>query len=513
MSRKFFFFPLLVIAFFLLCLRLFWLQIIKKEENRLLSEGNRIRIIRKQALRGVFFDCKGRQLVRNSQKGRQYLYPYEFAHVLGYIAQADEKELIELRKNIDFSNYLTASDSVYLVGKSGLEKKYDRELRGKDGGVIVEVNSLGEIVREIRQYQSQNGENLKLNLDLDLQKKIYQLIKDKKGAAVASNPQTGEVLALVSSPSFDPNLFTLPTEEFLAQVKELFNNSDQPLFNRAVSGLYPPGSIFKIVTAIAGLEEGKINNTTQIEDEGELKIEQFGRIYTYANWYFSQYGQKEGVLDLVKALKRSNDIFFYKTGEKLGIKKLSEWARYFGLGQTLEIDLEEEAMGLIPDDEWKKEKKNEDWYLGDTYITSIGQGDLLLTPLQTNQIVSVVAAQGKFCQPHLYNLENKNYCFNLKIKKENLALVYEGLKEACENGGTAPIFANFKPKVGCKTGTAESGDTQNKTHAWFSVFAPLDNPQIVLTVLLEKAGEGSKEAAPLAKEILSFWFKNNGQAD
>lgn len=486
MKPKFLPFIFLLITVFLgLWLDLFYLQIVKGAENRELTQKNRVKIIKTPALRGIIYDQNGKILVRNRPEGREYIYGDILAHVLGYIGEISAEEL-------DDSSYEMGD----IVGKMGIEKEYDALLRGKDGGIIVETDVLGKTVREIKKQEPQEGISLNLTLDLDLQKKAFAVLNERKGVIVISDPRIGAILALVSSPSFNPN-----------KIEEVFNNPNQSMFNRVISGLYPPGSIFKIVTSIAGLEEGKINSSTLIEDTGEIKIEKYGKEYTYSNWYYTQYGKKEGMVDVVKAIKRSNDIYFYKTGEWLGITKLVEWSKYFGLGELLRVDLPGEAGGLVPTPKWKKEQKTESWYLGDTYITAIGQGNLLLTPLQVNQMASVIAGEGRLCQPHLLSESSNNLCYDLDIKSENLALVKEGMKQACEEKGTAPIFADFSPQVGCKTGTAEFGDPQDRTHAWFTVFAPWEEPEIVVTVLLEKAGEGSKQAAPVAKEILKYWFE------
>lgn len=512
-------FIILLFSFFIiLWSRLFYLEILQGKQNNLLAQENRIRIIKVPGTRGVIFDRESKILVRNRQDGREYLYPETLAHVLGYLGETDEKDL---------------EDSFYevfdIIGKSGIEKQYDKILRGRDGRILVETDSLGKIIREIKKEEPQAGKDLALTLDLDLQLKAFSLLKGRKGAIIASNPKTGEILSLVSLPSFDPNLFTLtkqinPVFERSAaneeserqtgfssarnkEINQVLQDPNQPLFNRAITGLYPPGSTFKIVTALSALEEEKITKDTQIEDTGEIKVGP----YTYSNWYFLQYGGKDGQVNVVKAIKRSNDIFFYQVGERLGINKLALWSERFGLGKILGIDLPGEAAGLIPTPQWKKEVKTENWYLGDTYITAIGQGNLLLTPLAVNQVTSIIAAQGKSCTPHLLK-DRKVNCEALKIKPENLQLVKEGMKEACTKGGTASVFFDFKPQVACKTGTAEYGLTgqlksKAQTHAWFTVFAPADEPEIGVTVLLEGAGEGSKEAAPIARDLLKYWFK------
>jgi penicillin-binding protein 2 len=505
-SRILFFYAVLVLAFLSLWARLFWLQIVKGRENQNLAEENRIKIIKTPAPRGVIYDINDHILARNRPEGREYVYGPTLAHVLGYVAEASREELCDTVGMQD------------IVGKMGVEKQYDEILRGKPGGILVEEDANGRVIREIKQIDPISGRSLKINIDLMLQQQAVKLLENKRGAIIATNPQTGAVLALASSPSFNPNAFCQP--DLADQLEQIFQNPNQPMFNRAINGLYPPGSTFKIVTAIAGLEEEVIDKSTLVEDVGILKIGD----YSFANWYFTQYNRTEGEVDILKAIQRSNDIYFYKTGEWLGITKLSDWAKYFGLEQPAGIDLPAEAGGLIPTSEWKRENKLEPWYLGDTIITSIGQGNLLLTPVQVNQMASVIAADGKLCQPHLFkeivNHSENSYqdinkkdlpdfsdCQKLAIKAENLRLVKEGMRLACAEGGTGYPFFNFQPQVGCKTGTAEFGHPQDKTHAWFTVFAPWDNPEILVTVLLEEAGEGSAEAAPLAQKLLDWWFK------
>jgi len=501
-TRISFFRLMLVLAFLFLWSRLFWLQIVKGAENKERANNNRIRVKRIPALRGVIYDFKGNILARNRPEGRDYLYKDVFAQVIGYLGEVSPAEKF---KQQSVFHYLALADkkSPVLVGKMGLEKQYDSELRGEAGGILVEVNALGNIIREIKKQEPKAGKNLNLNLDLGLQQKAFQTLRGRKGAVVATDPRTGAVLALVSSPSFDPNIFSQrSSNKNLETIKKTLTNSGQPMFNRAIAGLYPPGSTFKIVTATAGLEEGKINASTLIEDTGEIKAGNS----TFGNWYFRQYGKTEGMVDLIKALQRSNDIYFYNVGKKLGINKLAEWAKYFGLGQKSGIDLKEEVKGLVPSPEWKEKKRLEKWYLGDTFITAIGQGNLQLTPLQVNQMSSIIASMGKLCQPHLLKNEKSN-CQKLNIKPVNLTLVKKGMERACSKGGTGWPFFNFSPRVGCKTGTAEYGDSKSKTHAWFTVFAPIDDPEINVTVLLESAGEGSNEAAPVAKKMLEYWFK------
>jgi len=476
------FYAMLLLVMAVLVGRLVMLQVVDRDYYRVLADENRVTLEVIRADRGLLYDRHGEVLVRNMPEGRDYIYGEAMSHVLGYVAEASEAELEEY----------SMGD---MVGKMGIEKEYDERLRGEDGGVVVEQDADGEVLREIGRREPRAGESLELSLDLGLQRKAYEVMAERRGALIVSQPETGEILALVSSPGFDPD-----------EIEKFLEDKDLPLFNRAIGGEYPPGSTFKLVTAVGALEEGKIDETTEIEDTGEIKIGP----YRFGNWYYDQYGRKEGMLNVVRGMARSNDIFFYKLGEGLGITALADWARYFGLGSATEIDLPGEANGLMPSPEWKEEFKGEQWFLGDTYITAIGQGDILMTPLQVNQMMSLLANGGKWCRPQILKAEAED-CQKLDISAKTLELVTEGLRQVCEAGGTAWPFFEFKVKgervyIAGKTGTAEFGDPEERTHAWFSGFAPIEEPQIVVTVLLEAAGEGSDQAAPVVKDLLSYWF-------
>lgn len=489
------FYWILLIFFIWLLGKLMILQLAEFKYYQSLADENRISLTILPATRGIFYDRFNQVLVNNAPGGREYVNGESSSQVLGYVGEVSEEELAICREQNICQRRLKD-----LVGKTGLEQEYDEKLRGIDGGLLIETDAEGNKLREIGRQEPVAGENITLTLDIGLQKEAYKLLQGRKGAVVVSEPKTGEILALVSSPGFKPD-----------KLAEYLTNKDLPLFNRAIGGEYPPGSVFKIITAIAALEEGKIDAKTLIEDTGEIKVGS----YSYSNWYFTQYGRKEGQLNLIRALARSNDIFFYKLGEELGMIKLADWAKYFNGGVRTQIDLPGEANGLIPDPEWKKKFIGESWYLGDTYIAAIGQGNILMTPLQVNQMTEVVANDGWWCQPHLAKFIEAN-CKKLEIQEKNLNLVKEGMKQVMETGGTAWPFFDFKVKgqkmaVAGKTGTAEFGSDvkseQAQTHAWFTGFAPADQPQIVVTVLLEAAGEGSYQAAPVAKDLLKYWLE------
>jgi len=508
---------LLVVLGLVLCLmltKLAELQLVFGSNNRKTADNNRLRQIANPAPRGLIFDRAKRQLVENiplyrsceveektqtivcrkllrdealraeveggvnaeklrTDVGRNYPYGKVLAHLLGYLGEVNEDEV----KNGSFR----LGD---FVGRMGMEQQYEKNLRGVNGLEVTEVNTQGEIIRDLGKIEPVAGENLYLTVDAELSRVAYEALAGRPGAVVATEAKTGKVLVLVSSPSFDPN--NLETK--------YFQDPQTPLFFRTISGTYPPGSVFKIVTATAAIEEGKVDQNTLYKDSGIIQIGDF----SFKNWYFTQYGRTEGEIGIVKAISRSTDTFFYKVGEWTGAQKVVDWAMIYGLGAKTGINLPGEAAGLVPDPQ-------KEWYLGNTYHLAIGQGDLLVTPLQQNQLGAVIANNGKWCKPILTENEAVD-CRDLNLKKETLDLIKDGLVAACSPGGTAYPLFDFKPQVACKTGTAEIGDKAENTHAWLTAFAPADDPQIVVTVLVEAGGQGSDQAAPIARKVLEKWF-------
>ena len=532
-ARFYIFLGLLTIGFLLLVGKLFELQVVFGSKNRALAEGNRIKKEVIPAPRGIIYDRYGKELVRNVpiyrlrveegcedeegcfkvisrdealnleaqgklddlriDIGRDYLYREALAHILGYLGEATKEE-------VELGKYQIGD----LVGRMGIEEKYDRLLRGQDGGLIYEVDAYGNKIREIGRFEPISGNDLHLLIDAELSKKAYESLAEKPGAVVISKVENNEILVLVSSPSFNPNLLSKTEngdEKNQEKIKDLLENPLKPFFNRAITGAYPPGSTFKIVTATAGIEEGKVDENTIYNDTGQIQIGE----YVYRNWYFTQYGKTEGEIDIVMAIKRSTDTFFYKVGEWVGATRLAEWAYAFGLGKKTGIKLPGEVAGFVPTPKEKQRLKGERWFLGNTYHFAIGQGDMLTTPLQVNNLTSVIANDGELCSPSLLEDEEVN-CQSLRLKDLSLRLVKEGMKEVCSPKGTAFPFFEFKPQVACKTGTAEFGDPEEKTHAWLTAFAPFDKPDIVATALIEKGGEGSYIAAPVVKEIMDYYF-------
>lgn len=547
---------LIVIIFFGLFLRAFKLQIIDGKKNQELAENNRIMKVKISGPRGTIFDRHGEVLAKNLpifktvKDGKEVVigrdealklqaagdddnlflgfsrnYPGRevFSHIVGYLGEVSEEEI---NQSISPAQNYSLGD---LIGRTGIEKFYENSLRGTDGGELVEVDTNGKILRRLGKEEPLPGKDLFLAVDAGLQKIAAAEMAGKKGAVVASNPENGEILILYSSPSYDPNIFLQKSEEKLNALLE--DKTDLPLLNRAISGTYPPGSVFKIVTTVAGLEDKKITKNTLINDPGVIYVGS----YKYANWYFTGYGKTEGEINVVRAIKRSTDTFFYKLGEMVGIERLVFWAKKFKLDQIFGLDLEGEVPGFIPSPEWKQKVMGEPWFLGNTYHLSIGQGDLALTPLGINMMTAAVANEGKFCQPRMLKVgsDEKIEFQKIGIKQETIDIVKEGMIGVCSTGGTAYPFFDFRvptrnqgsgeqsepgsyfvPQVACKTGTAEYlEDGKTKTHAWFTVFtlpeenSLLEEKSLVLTVLVEGGGEGSSVAAPIAKEILKEFFK------
>jgi penicillin-binding protein 2 len=570
-SRGFLLPVVLGIITVLLLGKLFTLQLVQGDTYKKLADSNKTRTQIIHAPRGVIFDRNGLPLVYNTPGFLQTIrdssgtvlkskhlskdealkliakedrsveiailreYPYKEAtsHVLGYTGQISEEEI----KSFEFKDYL-AND---WIGKNGIERQYEHVLKGIDGKRLIEVDALGKPMRPLGQTDPMPGQNITLTIDAKLQEKVYQVTKDvRKGAVVVSTPD-GQILAMVSQPTYDSNLFTLDetykaASDSAYQTIEsmLLDSENQPLLDRAIGGTYPPGSTFKIVTAVSGLEHNVIDGDFHITDTGILKVGEF----SFANWYFTQYGRTDGEVNVIKALSRSNDIYFYKLGQMLGVDKLSETARKFGLGEKLGIDLGGEMKGLVPSKKWKKETLNEDWYLGDNYHYGIGQGYLLTTPLQVNSWTQTVANGGTFYQPRLLKNQQANVKNKELLSKETLSLVREGMLDSCREGGVAFPFFGYSVKnpslkskidgkdffeakpatgsavtkdsvgvsVACKTGTAQHGGEDTKPHAWITLFAPAYNPEVVVTVLVESAGEGSSVAGPIAKKVLDAYF-------
>ncbi len=510
------------VFFCVLVSRLFQLTVVKGVYYRSLSEENRIREIIIEPQRGSIIDRKGFPLVDNTPadinasgfrllSARSYHDGEVYGHMVGYRQVADQTDI----QDDDCLTKLTSGDK---VGKKGIEKLYECALRGKHGGKLVEVDAHGRYVRTLNVIPPENGSTVQLALDESLQKKAYEVVKNKRAAIVGLKPKTGELLVMASSPSFNPQAFE---DDMSSEIEKYFTDKNKPMFNRALEGTYPPGSTFKIVMAAGALEDNKIDEKTIYKDTGFLKA----GAQSFGNWYYLEYGKMEGDVDVIKAIQRSNDIFFYQVGGKMGPVSVKSWAEKFGYGNKTGIGLDE-STGTIPSPFWKEDVLKEQWYTGDTYNMAIGQGYILATPIQVALSTSIIANDGYLCKPkllkngttHRNGIDEKDVtseCQKVALSEKTLSLLKEGMIKACAPGGTGwPLF-HFGVKNGnqsteittaCKTGTAESHEGNDKPYAWFTVYAPAKNPEIILTVMVENAGQGSDEAGPLAREVLNSYF-------
>lgn len=441
---------------------------------------------------------------------REYPYKDLMSHVLGYTGRISEEEYKDKKDKYLFSDF---------IGKMGLEKTYESFLKGENGKKQIEVDVFGKPIKNLSSKEVIPGSNVNLSLDLSFQgavtsalQKGLQKVNSQKGVAVVLNPQNGQILSLVSLPSFDNNLFAkeISPEDF----SNLSNDSLQPLFNRVIAGAYPSGSTIKPFTASAGLEEGIITPQTTINDSGEIRI---------GDWVFPDW-KAHGTVDVYKAISQSCNVFFYHVGggygdiKGVGAEKLGEYFKKFGFGQTTGVDLTGEAQGQIPSPDWKEKIKKEPWYLGDTYHMAIGQGDVLVTPLQMVNAIASIANGGKLYKPtfldKITDFKGETVKqFTSQVIKENfvsqstLEVVREGMRQAVTEGSARSLNSLPVPIAG-KTGTAEFGENNQGKHAWFAGFAPFDNPQIALVILVEGGGEGSETAVPIAQEIFDYYFKH-----
>lgn len=437
---------------------------------------------------------------------RQYLAGPAWSHLLGYVGKINAQEYEDNK-----GTYLLSDN----MGKTGLEKQYESYLKGRHGQKIIEVDALGREKKIISQTQYIAGDSLILSVDSGLQKKIYEILQTKiksgRGSVIVSNPQTGEILALIDYPSYDNNLFAqgIKSDDY----KKLLEDPNKPLFARSIFGEYPSGSTIKPTIAAAALQEKVITKNTTVNSTGGIKVKE---------WFFPDWqAGGHGTTNVVKAIAQSVNTFFYYIGggygdfEGLNIDRLDKYFKLFGLGERTGIDLPGERSGFVPTPQWKEEVKKEQWYIGDTYHVSIGQGDVLVTPLQVNAWTATIANGGKYLQPHLasgviHPDGTKEFFPPLIIRdnfisSENINIVREGMRETVKTG-SARSLNDFKVAIAGKTGTAQWSTTKNN-HAWFTAFAPYITPTFAVTVLIEEGGEGSSIAVPIAKEIFQYWFK------
>ena len=573
-------------AFIILMSRLFYLQIIKGKEYQRLSKNNCIRLQTIDAQRGMIFDRKKKLLVDNRpsfnlgiilkdagdvavtvkklagylelpadelmdtikkskrttyqpiflkkdierddlakievnqydlpgvmvvvKPKRNYIYPKLAAHLIGYLGEINQRELRDI--NYHSGDYL---------GRYGVEKIAEKFLRGKRGGQQVEVNSMGQMIKKLKTQKAVSGNKIYLSIDYQLQEKTEELLIGLTGAVVAIEPSSGLVLTLANSPAFDSNLFVsgLSTTKW----KELRSNLARPMENKAVQGRYPPASTYKIVTAMAGLEEKVITANTTFNCSGYM---------SYGNRRFHCWKKHgHGSVNVVQALERSCDVFFYHLGQKLGVDVLARYAQGCGLGSLTGIKLQDEARGLIPTSAWKKRRFGENWQGGETLSIAIGQGYNLTTPLQMAVLTAAVANGGRVYRPMIITQiksiegeillkESPELMRKIPVSKATLEVVKQGLRAVVNSShGTARRVADKNIIICGKTGTAQvvgrkkntaEADPdqlpQHKAHAWFIGYAPADRPRIAVAALVEHGEHGSSTAAPIVAKIIKFYL-------
>lgn len=450
---------------------------------------------------------------------RHYPHGKMGAHMIGYIGRINDKDLIKLAENDVLSNY-KGSDH---IGKSGIEQSYEAELHGTTGFQQVEIDADGKAVRVLSSNAPVSGNNLVLSADIKLQEIAETAFGERRGALVAIKPSTGEVLAFVSMPTFDSNLFVdgIDTENW-----KLLNESlDKPLINRPLRGIYPPGSTFKPFTALAGLEAGKREPPFSISDAGYFMLPNSS--HRYRDWKPGGHGN----VDMRRAITISCDTFFYGLAIELGIEKLTDFVRHFGFGQKSGIDIAGEVGGLLPTPEWKQRRFKQPWYKGETVIVGIGQGYTLATPMQLAQATAILANKGVAMRPHLVSgITNSKTGISkvsttvvnntISLKDKNLEIVNLGMIDVTLPGGTAAsVGANAGYSIAAKTGTAQViGIKQNekynerlvnerhRDHALFIAYAPAENPTIALAVIVENGGHGGSAAGPIARKVMDYYL-------
>ncbi|KPB74717.1 penicillin-binding protein 2 [Pseudomonas cannabina] len=442
---------------------------------------------------------------------RHYPLGAHFAHSIGYVGRINEKEAAQL------DNDYRGTQS---IGKTGIERFYESELHGRVGYEEVETNAQGRVLRVLKHTDPIPGKNITLSLDAHLQEAAEKALGDRRGSVVALDPETGEVLAMVSKPSFDPNLFV--TGISFKQYAALRDSIDRPLFNRVLRGLYAPGSTVKPEVAIAGLDSGVVNASTKVFDPGYFQLPDFD--HKYRNWNHSG----DGWVDMDTAIMRSNDTYFYTLAHKLGIDRLHDYMTMFGIGQKVSLDMFEESAGLMPSREWKRATRRQAWFPGETVILGIGQGYMQVTPLQLAQATSLIASKGVWHRPHLA-MEvghevpvDEHPMPNIVLRDPNeWNQVNTGMQMVMHDprGIARDAAKGAQYRIAGKSGTAQvvaikQGERynrlktleRNRDNALFVGFAPADHPKIVVSVTIENGEAGGRVAGPVVREILDAWL-------
>jgi penicillin-binding protein 2 len=450
---------------------------------------------------------------------RHYPFGKMGAHLIGYIGRINDKDLTKMEEDDTLSNY-KGSDH---IGKSGIEQSYESQLHGTTGFQQVEIDADGQAVRTLTSTAPTSGNNIVLSVDIKLQEIAETAFGEHRGALVAIKPDTGEILAFVSMPTFDPNLFVDGID--VDNWTQLNDSLDKPLINRPLRGIYPPGSTFKPFVALAGLESGKRLQPFSINDPGYFTLP--NSVHQYHDWKPGGHG----VVDIRRAITVSCDTFFYGLAMELGIDKLTNFVSHFGFGVKSGIDINGEISGLLPTPEWKMRRFKQPWYMGETVITGIGQGYTLVTPMQLAQATAILANKGIAMRPRLVSgitntktgaVSNIKPTISEKIplNEGNLEIVKLGMIDVTMPGGTAAsVGANAGYSIAAKTGTAQvigmkknekynanAIDERHRDHALFIAYAPAEDPKIALAVIVENGGHGGSAAGPIARKVMDYYL-------
>ncbi len=466
---------------------------------------------------------------------RHYPFGAVMAHAVGSVRRITEDDLRRFDE-ADNSNY----SATEFIGRRGVERFYERSLHGEVGYQRVEINAHGRILKVLDIEPPKSGQDIRLHLDSRLQIAATAALGERRGSVVAIDPRTGGILALVSNPGYDPNLFVTGISS--EQYQSMVNSLQTPLFNRAVNGQYSPGSTFKPVVGLAGLTNGVISWDEEVEDYGWFKLPNQDRIYRDWSWRQGG-GGGQGIVNLNRAIYRSSNIFFYDLATRLTIDQIGSFARQFGIGRQLTVDVADASSGLMPDPIWKQGVKGEVWYPGDNVNVGIGQGDVLVTPLQLATMTTVIANRGKVIRPRLLNPDPNglppiefdppqplpdvigpspdDWERMVNSMEDVIHRGNRGFKDGFGQNGTAWAYIgrDIDYRMAGKSGTAqvveikqgeeydeEQLDEFKRKHAWFIAFAPADDPLIALAVLVENGGGGSSVAAPVAREVIDYYL-------
>ena len=469
-------------------------------------------------LEGHRLELTGLRVQAESQ--RNYVHGPLGSHLLGYVGEVSPEQ----QEEPDFAGLVQGS----IVGKAGVEKTYDRMLRGKPGEKTIEVDARGNERKTVTVVEQTPGEDLYLSVDLRLQRFAESLLGAEAGAVVALDPRNGDVLVMASSPAYDPNVLSRGLTPALWE--QIASDTRHPLTNRAMQGQYPPGSTFKIMVASAALESDKWPADTQVRCTG---VYPFSRGHAFKDWKRGGHG----VLDMYHALVHSCDVYFYNVGHRLGIDTIAETARLFGLGQPTGVDLPSERVGVVPSTEWKQRVRKEQWYPGETISASIGQGYITVTPLQMAVAIGAVSNGGMLYRPRLVRAVRERATGRLQeypsvergpvpLHESTLHLLQDALREVVLHGTGGRARSQLVSIAG-KTGTAQtvgarasqvSTDAEGipkqlRDHAWFVAYAPAEDPKIAVAVLVENTGHGGTYAAPIAKALIEEYWKDSDVDD